>query len=144
MRGFHVFTLPPSTASVWPVTKSLSAEARKISAPRRSWGCWSLCSARDATARSRAVFTWPGFSATIVSLSVKPGISVLTRDAVVAELARHRARHRHDAALAGDVVHDPRDAAHRRARSDVDDLAVFALRHLGRNMFRHQKRPAQI
>lgn len=34
----QVFTAPPSTAMVCPVTKSLSAEARKISAPMRSGG----------------------------------------------------------------------------------------------------------
>src|ERR1051325_10898716 len=35
-------------------------------------------------------------------------------NAVIAELARHRARHRHDPALARNVMHQPRDAAPRR------------------------------
>src|SRR5947209_13016519 len=75
----QVFTLPPSTASVCPVTKSLSADARKTSAPRRSCGCSSRLIERDCTARSRAVFTWPGLSLTTVSIKMKPGASVLTR-----------------------------------------------------------------
>jgi hypothetical protein len=38
LPSYHVFTAPPSTAMVCPVMKSLSDEARKISAPMRSGG----------------------------------------------------------------------------------------------------------
>src|SRR5262249_61926925 len=45
-------------------------------------------------------------------------------NAVLAELARERARECHDAALAGDVVQHPRYAAKGGAGTDIDDLAV--------------------
>src|SRR6266446_6321573 len=140
---YQVFTLPPSTASVCPVTKSLSADDRKTSAPRRSWGCSSRRSERDWTARSRAVSTWPGFSRITVSLKVKPGASVLTR-MPCSPSSRASARERHDAALAGDVVQHPRDAAKGGARADIDDLAVALGDHVRGDVFDHQKRPAQI
>src|SRR5215471_3751759 len=51
-------------------------------------------------------------------------------DAVLAELARERTRERHDAALAGDVVQHPRDAAKGGAGADIDDLAVALGDHV--------------
>src|SRR2546430_11632574 len=65
-------------------------------------------------------------------------------DAVLAKLARERARERHDAALAGDVVQHPRDAAKGGAGTDIDDLAITLRDHVGADVLDHQKRPAQI
>src|SRR5438445_13577277 len=58
-------------------------------------------------------------------------------NAMLAELARERARERHDAALAGDVVQHPRDAAKRGAGTDIDDLAVAGRDHMRSNVLHH-------
>src|SRR5262249_7865482 len=55
-----------------------------------------------------------------------------------------RASERHDAALAGDVVEHPGDAAKGGARADIDDLAVTLGDHVRSDVLDHQKRPAQI
>src|SRR5262245_41560102 len=47
-------------------------------------------------------------------------------NAVLTEFARERPRHRHDAALGGDVVQHPGNAAIGRTGTDIDDLAVAA------------------
>src|SRR5262249_197387 len=75
----YVFTAPPSTAMVWPVMKSLSAEARNTSVPNRSSGRSSRLMARRWIAGSLVVDTCPGLLVPPLSLSVKPGASVLTQ-----------------------------------------------------------------
>src|SRR5579883_661237 len=75
----HVLFAPPSTAMVWPVMKSLSAEARNTSAPNKSSGYSSRLMARRAIDGPRECSMWPGFSFTTVSDNVKPGASVLTQ-----------------------------------------------------------------
>src|ERR1700733_7432003 len=75
----QLLVAPPSTAMVWPVMKSLSAEARKTSVPNRSSGYSSRLSARRTMAGWRECSRWPGFSLITVSLSVKPGARLLTQ-----------------------------------------------------------------
>src|SRR5262249_45425076 len=131
----QVFTLPPSTASVWPVTKSLSAEARNTRAPSRSWGCSSRCAEPEWTGRSRAVARWRG--AEVGGIAAHHGVDQgdagrkgVDGDPVPAELARERPRERHDAALRRDVVQHPGDAAKGGAGADIDDLAVALRDHV--------------
>src|SRR5262245_45108974 len=65
----QLLTNPPSTTSDWPVTKSLSLEARNKSAPRRSSGYASRLKALLLRTRTRSSSTWVTFSSP-VSLSV--------------------------------------------------------------------------
>src|SRR5207244_10271916 len=67
---------PPSTTSVWPVMKSLSAEAKKATAPTRSSGVCMRCSALvEAAAWRYFTMSSPAFS----SESVLPGAMQLTQ-----------------------------------------------------------------
>src|SRR5262249_28854375 len=76
--GGQLFTLPPSTAMDWPVTKSLSADAREISAPSRAWGCSSRWGGLDWARGLRAAPTWPGCWLNTGCLHVEPGARVFT------------------------------------------------------------------
>src|SRR5580698_3877408 len=75
----QLLVAPPSTAIVWPVTKSLSAEDRKTSAPNRSSGYWSRLRARRAIEGPCECSRCWGFSLMTLSLSVKPGARLLTQ-----------------------------------------------------------------
>src|SRR5882724_299395 len=72
------------------------------------------------------------------------GSESIDADAVLAELARERPRERHHGPLRGDVMQHPRDAAKRRARTDIDDLTVAFRLHMRSNVLGHQERAADI
>src|SRR5262249_55972411 len=50
---YQCMVAPPSTTSVWPVTKSLSSDAKKITAPTRSAGSCTRGSARASIRAER-------------------------------------------------------------------------------------------
>src|SRR4249919_767331 len=73
----QLLTDPPSTTSDWPVTKSLSLDAKNTSAPSRSSGYASRLKARLFRTGMRSSSTCPLFSSP-VSLRMKPGERELT------------------------------------------------------------------
>src|SRR5579862_6148583 len=75
----QLLVAPPSTAMVWPVTKSLSADDRNTSAPNRSSGYSSRLSARRTSEGACECARCWGFSLITLSLSVKPGARLLTQ-----------------------------------------------------------------
>src|SRR4026209_2160948 len=49
---------PPSTATVWPVIKSLNGEARKSIVPTRSLGSWTRFKQRSPTRAPRSLIIY--------------------------------------------------------------------------------------
>src|SRR3954465_3075092 len=63
---------------------------------------------------------------------------------MLAKLARQRPGEGHDAALAGDIVQHPGNAAIGGARADIDDLAVTLRLHVRGDVLHHKEWAAQI
>ena len=140
----QVFTLPPSTASVWPVMKSLSAEARKTRGAQQVLG---MLVALQRAGLDGAVPGGLDMARVLAHHRVAQGKARsqgVDPDAVPPQFARERPGERHHAALARDVVQHPGDAAIRGARADIDDLAIAAGDHVRGDVLHHQERPAQI
>ena len=121
---------PPSMTIVWPVMKSAAGVQRKTAAPTTSSGTWSRWIVRAATDTSRSASTTFGLRLHALRHR-EPGRDAVDVDRVLPELLRERARQRDDRALGRDVVEEERNAAERRARGDVHDLAPPCSRIAG-------------
>src|SRR5580704_4453671 len=124
--------------------KSLSAEARKTSAPKRSSGYSSRLIARRTIEGCCEWARWLGFSLIMLSESVKPGARLLTQILYSPSSRENRARERRHRALRGHVVREVGNAAGDGAGADIDDLAVLLRDHVWRDVLGHEKHAPDI
>ena len=128
---------PPSTTSVWPVTKAASSLARKLTAPTRSSGVSSRGMARVGAAEVSPCLEVQRVLQHAFGEGEARGERV-DGDAVLADFAREGARHRDHRAFARDVVQEEGHALQGRAGGEVDDAAAARRAHV-----RHARAAAQ-
>ena len=133
---------PPSTSSVWPVTKPLSSPAKNAIAratsstsPRRLIDC--------AASTPRHSASWSAWIS-VAAVGNAPGRDGVDADALRPGLARERAREADHRALRRDVGDEPRLAPVERDRGDVDDRAAAAGEHLRAHRLGEQEVAAHV
>ena len=123
--------------------KSLSADIRNTSVPRRSSGVASRLMHRLATLALTMVSAQVGLVRTFSDMH-QAGRETVAEDAVVAAFARDAPRQRDDGAFRRHIMQHHRRALEHRARRDVDDLAVMLTAHRRQHRLHAFERAADI